>query len=374
MITGASGFTHYNDARAAFCVRRRRHRLRLRGVRRALLQRARLRARRRRAGAAAGACAEVRAVRAADARRGAHVRSRGRLLGSCATTGSAASRSRMDARRSRRRAGCSRSIGCCAWARSSSSICSSRTARSSTRAAAPRTVIRWDEHRARPRIGGDGRDRDGRQAAAGSARGLAWRARRWRATAPVVDAAVASRRRRWRRFFDVDDAEAAALEAAVVPLYRLAMPSLRMNLLTLPGAPPYPTLMRAIEPQLAAGAWLACCRRARVARRRCAGSPSCGAGCRWCARCSARWQTRVTLANGVAPDSTPPEVAAAWTVLQKRATEVPIGEALLSTTLPPSLRPILLAARVRPDSLAQGSRRGSRRRRGSAAGACRRCC
>ncbi|HWE30839.1 MAG TPA: hypothetical protein VHB97_22685, partial [Polyangia bacterium] len=47
----------------------------------------------------------------------------------------------------------------------------------------------------------------------------------------------------WRRFFGVDDEdETARLDAAVLPLYRLAMPSLRMNLMTLPGAPPYPKL------------------------------------------------------------------------------------------------------------------------------------
>jgi hypothetical protein len=50
----------------------------------------------------------------------------------------------------------------------------------------------------------------------------------------------------------------------------------------------------------------------------------------------------VTLANGVAPDSTPPEVAQAWIVLQKRATQVPIGEALADTALPVATRPILL--------------------------------
>ena len=55
-----------------------------------------------------------------------------------------------------------------------------------------------------------------------------------------------------------------------------------------------------------------------------------------------RWETRVTLANGVAPASTPAEVAAAWPVLQKRATETTLGEALLSTSLPAAMRPILL--------------------------------
>jgi hypothetical protein len=206
---------------------------------------------------------------------------------------------------------------------------------------APRTVIRWDEIARDLESAGTGaiamegkpppgapEDWLGHEAAARDD------ADSW---APVCESAPS-----WRRFFDLDDAEAAALEAAVLPLYRLAMPSLRMNLLTLPGAPPYPKLMRAIEARLAAGAWLAMlsARAGRAPSLR--GIAELWRGMPLVRELLALWPTRVTLANGVAPDSTPPEVAAAWPALQKRATEVPIGEALLSTTLSPSLRPILL--------------------------------
>ena len=115
-----------------------------------------------------------------------------------------------------------------------------------------------------------------------------------------------------------------------------------MNLMTLPGAPAYPKLMRMIETQLAAGAWLAClsARAGRAPSLR--GIAELWSGMALVRDLLTRWETRLTLANGVAPDSTPPEVAQAWTALQKRATEVPIGEALASTTLPVSLRPLLL--------------------------------
>src|SRR5258707_951084 len=62
----------------------------------------------------------------------------------------------------------------------------------------------------------------------------------------------------WGTFFGVEAAEAGRLMEGVLRLYRVAMPSLRMNLLTLPGGRPWPRLERGIEPQLAAGAWLAC--------------------------------------------------------------------------------------------------------------------
>jgi hypothetical protein len=206
---------------------------------------------------------------------------------------------------------------------------------------APRTVIRWDEIARDLESAGTGAiamegkappgapdDWLAHEAAARDAAG-GW-------TTACESAAA------WRRFFGVGDDEAAALEAAVLPLYRLAMPSLRMNLLTLPGAPPYPKLVRAIEAQLAAGAWLAAlsARAGRAPSLR--GIAELWRGLPLVRELLVRWETRVTLANGVAPDSTPPEVAAAWPVLQKRATEVPIGEALASTTLPPALRPILL--------------------------------
>jgi hypothetical protein len=146
----------------------------------------------------------------------------------------------------------------------------------------------------------------------------------------------------WQRFFGVEDDEAARVAAAVLPLYRLAMPSLRMNLLTLPGAPPYPRLARAMETQLAAGAWLAClsARAGRAPTLR--GIAELWRSMPLVRELLARWDTRVTLANGVAPEATPAEVAAAWPILQKRATETTIGEALASTTLPAALRPILL--------------------------------
>jgi hypothetical protein len=205
----------------------------------------------------------------------------------------------------------------------------------------PRTVIRWDEIAAELESAGtdaiaiDGKAPPGApddwlatEAAARDGAG-AWlpKAASWTA---------------WGAFYGAEPAEAARLVEALLPLYRLAMPSLRMNLLTLPGAPPYPRLMRAIETQLAAGAWLAClsARAGRAPSLR--GIAELWRGLPLVRDLLARWETRVTLANGVAPDSTPPEVAAAWPVLQKRATETTIGEALASTTLAPALRPILL--------------------------------
>jgi len=206
---------------------------------------------------------------------------------------------------------------------------------------APRTIIRWDEIARDLESAGtgaiaiDGRppagapaDWLGREAAARDGAG-AW--------TPAAEALPA-----WRRFYGVGDDEAARLEAAVLPLYRLAMPSLRMNLLTLPGAPPYPKLVHAMETQLAAGAWLAAlsARAGRAPSLR--GIAELWRGLPLVRELLARWEARVTLANGIAPDSTPPDVAAAWIALQKHATEKPIGEALASTTLPAPLRPLLL--------------------------------
>ena len=207
---------------------------------------------------------------------------------------------------------------------------------------APRTVIRWDEIARDLETAGttsaiaiDGKAPPG---APDDWLSCEAEARDGAATWQPVSAGVAA----WRRFFGVEEAEATRLAAAVLPLFRLAMPSLRINLLTLPGAPPYANVMRVIEPQLAAGAWLAAlsARAGRAPSLR--GIAELWRGLPLVRDLLVRWETRVTLANGVAPDSTPPDVAAAWPILQKRATEVPIGEALLSTTLPPSLRPILL--------------------------------
>jgi hypothetical protein len=205
----------------------------------------------------------------------------------------------------------------------------------------PRTVIRWDEIARDLEAAGTGAIViDGKAPAGAPDDWLAGeaeardRAGTWR---PASESTAA-----WRRFFDVADDEAARLEAAVLALYRLAMPSLRLNLMTLPGAPPWARLARGLETQLAAGAWLAAlsARAGRAPSLR--GIAELWRGLPLVRDLLARWETRVTLANGVAPDSTPPEVAAAWPRLQKRATEVPIGEALLSTTLPPALRPLLL--------------------------------
>lgn len=206
---------------------------------------------------------------------------------------------------------------------------------------APRTVIRWDEIARDLEAAGAGAIANEAKAPAGApddwlaheatARDAAGE---WRIDGAHLPA--------WRRFFDVGDDEAARLQDALLPLYRLAMPSLRMNLMTLPGAPPYARLIRGIETQLAAGAWLAClsARAGRAPTLR--GIAELWRGMPLLRELLARWDTKVTLANGVAPASTPAEVAAAWPILQKRATETTIGEALASTTLPPALRPILL--------------------------------
>ena len=205
----------------------------------------------------------------------------------------------------------------------------------------PRTVIRWDEIARELEAAGPSAITVEAKAPAGSPDD--WLARE----AAARDGAAAWTLARalqpaWRGFFAVDDAEAVRLEAALLPLYRLAMPSLRMNLLTRPGAPPYSKLLPAIEAQLAAGAWLACLslRAGRAPSLR--GIAELWRGLPLVRELLARWEAQITLANGVAPDSTPPEVAHAWTLLQKRATELPIGEALAATTLPPALRPLLL--------------------------------
>jgi len=206
---------------------------------------------------------------------------------------------------------------------------------------APRTVIRWDEIARDLESAGIGAIAiDGRPPADAPDDWLAREAKARDAAGawtPSCDALPA-----WRRFYGVGDDEAARLEAEVLPLYRLAMPSLRTNLLTLPGAPPYPKLVQRIEPQLAAGSWLAClsARAGRAPSLR--GIAELWRGMPLVRELLARWETRVTLANGIAPDSTPPEVAAAWIALQKHATTMPIGEALASTALAAPLRPLLL--------------------------------
>ncbi|MCU1281805.1 MAG: hypothetical protein JWM53_5351 [bacterium] len=206
---------------------------------------------------------------------------------------------------------------------------------------APRTVIRWEEIARDLEAAGTGAIAIEGKAPAGAPDDWLVREAEARDGAAAWTFACESLPA-WRRFFAVDDDEAARLEAEVLPLYRLAMPSLRINLLTLPGAPPYPKIMRTLEAQLAAGAWIAClsARAGRAPSLR--GIAELWRGMPLVRELLARWETRVTLANGVAPDSTPPEVAAAWPLLQKRATETTIGEALLDSPLPPSLRPILL--------------------------------
>jgi hypothetical protein len=207
--------------------------------------------------------------------------------------------------------------------------------------ARPRTVIRWDEVARDLDEAGDGAitidarlppstpdDWLGREIAARDGAG----------TQPIT----CESQPEWRRFFAVDDDEAARLEQAVLPLFRLVLPSLRLTQLTLPGAPPYPKLMRTMEAQLAGGALLAMLA-ARAGR-----APSLrGIAELWrelplLRDLLVRWPDRVTLANGAAPQSAPPELAAAWTALQARAAKAPFGEALLATTLPPVLRPLLL--------------------------------
>ncbi len=205
----------------------------------------------------------------------------------------------------------------------------------------PRTVIRWDEVARDLEAAGVGAIAiDGRPPA-----GVPddWLAREAAARDGAGDWAPASDLRAdWRRFYGVGDDEAARLEAAVLPLYRLAMPSLRMNLMTLPGAPPYAKIASTMETQLAAGAWLAClsARAGRAPSLR--GIAELWRGLPLVRELLARWDQRVTLANGVAPDSAPPELAAAWTALQARAAATTLGEALASTALAAPLRPLLL--------------------------------
>lgn len=208
-------------------------------------------------------------------------------------------------------------------------------------ASGPRTVIRWDDV---------ARDLD--EAGAGvvaSELGLPpatpddWLAREAAAreaagAAPEVWPAWAA----WQAYFGVGDDEARSLGRAVAPLYRLALPSLRMERLALPGAPPYPKLMRAMEAQLAAGAWLAAlsARAGRAPSLR--GIAELWRGLPLVRELLARWGAPVRLADGPAPASAPPPLGEAWTALLARAREATIGEALMATTLPPSLRPLLL--------------------------------
>jgi hypothetical protein len=206
----------------------------------------------------------------------------------------------------------------------------------------PRTVIRWDDVARDLAEAGDG--------ALAAEAGLPpatpddWLAREAAVRDAGDDAPLprAEAQAAWRAFFGVADDEAAALAAEVAPLQRLALPSLRLQLLTMPGAPPYPKLMRAIDAQLAAGAWLAALS-VRAGR-----APSLRAlaelwrGLPLVRELLVRWHARVTLADEPAPASAPPEVAATWTALQARAAVAPIGEALATTTLPAALRPLLL--------------------------------
>ncbi|HXU68838.1 MAG TPA: YkgJ family cysteine cluster protein [Polyangia bacterium] len=205
----------------------------------------------------------------------------------------------------------------------------------------PRTVIRWDEiARDLEAAGPAAMPMEGKAAPGAPDDWLAHEAAARDAAGSWEPEAAAWAA--WRAFFDIDAAEVARLGEAVLPLYRLALPSLRMNLLTLPGAPPYPRLMQAIERQLAAGAWLAClsARAGRAPSLR--GIAELWRGLPLMRELLARWDVRLTLANGVAPDSTPPEVAAAWATLQRRTAAATIGAALTETTLPAALRPLLL--------------------------------
>ncbi|MDB4965185.1 MAG: hypothetical protein JWN44_874 [Myxococcales bacterium] len=216
-------------------------------------------------------------------------------------------------------------------------------------ATGPRTIIRWQDD------AGDLDDVDAigttptlpagtpddwlaREAAVRDAAGACRPARVGELLSAEAGALLAT----WRRWFGVGDDEAAVLEAEVAPLFRLVLPSLRMQLLTLPGPPPYPRLMRAIDSHMAGVAWLA------MLSRRAGRAPSLRGIAelfRWLPllrELLVRWNTHVRLFEGAAPASAPPEVAAAWRALTELAATEPIGEALEATTLPPSLRPLLL--------------------------------
>jgi hypothetical protein len=149
----------------------------------------------------------------------------------------------------------------------------------------------------------------------------------------------------WRRFFALADDEAAPLERLVARPFTLALPSLRWAALTEPGAPPYPRLMAALDGELLAGAFVALLS-ARAGRFDRASSlrrvAELWRGLPLLRRLLARWETRVTLADGPAPAAAPPELAAAWSALQSRAADGTIGDALAATELPPPLRPLLL--------------------------------
>ncbi len=150
----------------------------------------------------------------------------------------------------------------------------------------------------------------------------------------------------WRRYFALADTEAAPLEAAVARPFTLALPSLRWQALTAPGAPPYPRLTAALDAELLAGAFVATLSaRSGAALGQ---SPSLRRvaelwrGLPLVRALLARWETQVTLADGPAPPAAPPELAAAWSALQARARDHAIGDALAATELSPTLRPLLL--------------------------------
>ena len=178
------------------------------------------------------------------------------------------------------------------------------------------------------------------------------------ATRPLVDGAVsalevlvgtgadgarlAALGQAWRRFFAIADQEATAHEARLARPFALALPSLRLQLLTAVAAPPWPRLARARDAQLAAGAFIAALS-ARAGR-----PPTLRAVAElWRAlpllrELLARWHEPVALADAAAPSGAPAELAAAWSALLDAAATRPIGEALASTTLSPPLRPLLL--------------------------------
>ncbi|HZS37105.1 MAG TPA: hypothetical protein VFF06_09770 [Polyangia bacterium] len=149
-------------------------------------------------------------------------------------------------------------------------------------------------------------------------------------------------RRGWRAYFGLDDAEAEALDRAVAPRFTLALGPLRFAALTAPGVPPWPRALRALPARLLAGAFLAALS-ARAGR-----PPSLRAIAEvWRSTPLVRaalagWDSPLTLSDAAPPESTPPEVAAAFTAVRAAAPTSTLGESLARTTLPPALRPLLL--------------------------------
>jgi hypothetical protein len=146
----------------------------------------------------------------------------------------------------------------------------------------------------------------------------------------------------WRGYFGLVADESAALAAEVARPFLLAVPGLRMNALTAPGAPPWPRLERGLPARLAAAAFLA------ALSLRAGRAPSLRAIAElwqntWLVReALARWHEPLRPSEGEPPESTPPELGRAFA--RVRASERPLGEALgdAAAGLAPSLRPLLL--------------------------------